>query len=115
MTIEEVQLELQNSDVPVAKALHKDHNFKVLIMGFKAGMVTPEHTTKFTAKITVLEGKIIYRGINDSLAELGKYSDFSIPVGVPHTFEAVEDSLCLLTQSWDEEIVHTAPGTNFIY
>jgi quercetin dioxygenase-like cupin family protein len=97
---------LENSNHPVAHALHKDSHFKVLVIAFKKGMSLDKHSSKFPSKITVLDGKVVFKSIEASIT-LNKYADLAIPVLEPHWFEALEDSLCLLTQAWDESIVHT--------
>jgi quercetin dioxygenase-like cupin family protein len=112
MTIAEVEARLENADRPVALALHKDEHYKVLAIGFKKGMSLEPHTSKFPAKIVVLQGKLVYK---TALATqtLEKYYEMAIPVMEPHWFEAQEDSLCLLMQGWDEGIVHT-PAHNIL-
>ena len=105
MIIPDIIVEMEGAQHPVAKALHKDKHFKVLVIGFKKGMRLEEHISKFEAKFTVLEGKIGF-GTGQASIVLDKFHDVAIPVGVVHWFEAQEDSLCLLTQAWDESVVH---------
>ena len=97
MTIKEIKTELYNSDRPIAKSLHHGSGFKVLVMGFKKGMILEEHQSYTPSKLTVLEGAVIYNE-GERIVQLGQYDEVEIPVEITHTVEAVEDSLCLLTQ-----------------
>ena len=97
MTIINTLAELQNSAHPVARALHKGEHFKVLIIAFKKGMILKEHKAHLPSKLTVLEGRVTYRE-GDKIIALEKFEETPIPVEVIHSVEAVEDSLCLLTQ-----------------
>ena len=97
MTIKDIKEELKSSSHPVAKPLHHGTNFKVNIMGFKHGMILKEHTTLVRAKLTVLEGSVIYKEAN-RVVELKQYDEVYIPINVMHAVEAIEDSLCILTK-----------------
>lgn len=97
MTIKQVKKELKASNHPVAKSLHQGVGFKVLIMGFKRGMILKEHKAHIRSKLTVLEGAVIYKEEN-RVVELEQYDELEIPIDVKHSVEALEDSLCLLTQ-----------------
>jgi len=88
---------LETATNPVAKVLHKGNQFKVLVIGFNKGMILKEHQAHVPSKITVLSGSIIYRE-QDNEQKLLQYEELDIPVNVPHSVEAVEASLCLLTQ-----------------
>jgi len=97
MILKEIETQLATSQHPVAKALHKGEHFKVLAMGFKKGMILKEHQAHLPTKLFVLNGQIIYRQ-QDVSSTLDRFDEIDIPVNVLHTVEAVEDSLCLLTQ-----------------
>ena len=97
MTIKDTLLQLETSDHPVAKPLHKGSNFKVLIIGFKKGMKLKEHEAPLPSKLTVLTGSVIYYQ-GGRTTELQQYDEHEIPVDTPHSVEAKENSLCLLTQ-----------------
>lgn len=115
MTIPDIIMEMEGAQHPIAKALHKDKHFKVLVIGFKKGMRLDEHVSKFGAKLTVLEGKITFKTVEATIT-LTKFHETAIPVNVPHWFEAEEDSLALLTQAWDESIVHeNSTGADWDY
>lgn len=97
MTIQEIFTALETSTYPVARVLHKGPNFKVMVIGFKKGMMLAEHLTKIPAKLTVLSGNIIYRQ-GEKQTQRTQYEEVSIPVDQLHSVEALTDSLCLLTQ-----------------
>jgi len=98
MTIKAIKEDLEISKKPVAKSIHHNSGFRVLVIGFKKGMEMKEHTAKWPFKLTVLEGSVIYIE-SEKKTELREYDEYDIAVGIPHSIEAIEDSLCLLTQS----------------
>lgn len=97
MTIKEIKEELKASDHPVVKSLHHGTGFKVLILGFRKGMILKEHKAHIRAKLTVLEGAVIYKE-EHRVVELMQYDEVEIPIEITHSVEAMEDSLCVLTQ-----------------
>ena len=97
MILKEIETQLATALHPVAKALHKGEHFKVLAMGFKKGMVLKEHQAHSPTKLFVLKGQVIYHE-NETSTTLGLFDEIDISVNVLHTVEALEDSLCLLTQ-----------------
>ncbi len=97
MILKEILQQLETAVNPVAKVLHKGDHFKVLAIGFKKGMLLKEHKTPLTALLTVFEGKVIYRE-GDMEKVLSQYESTPIPINVIHSVEAVENSLCLVTQ-----------------
>lgn len=97
MTIQEIKAELKLSHKPVAKSLHHGAGFKVLLIGFSQGMILKEHKAHMPSKLTVLEGAVIYKEESRKV-ELMKYDEVEIPVEITHSVEAIEDSLCILTQ-----------------
>ncbi len=97
MTIHSIKEELKTANKPVARALDHNDYFKVLVIGFKQGMRLKEHMTKIPAKLTVLEGSVLYQEGTTQL-KLNQYDEHEIPLETLHEVEAAEDSLCLLTQ-----------------
>lgn len=97
MTIKQVKEKLKTSKGPVALSLHQGSGFKTLVMGFNKGMILKEHKAHLKSKLTVLEGAVIYQE-KDREVTLNKYEEVDIPLEVTHWVEALEDSLCLLTQ-----------------
>lgn len=98
MIIKKIKEELESAKNPIAKSLHHNAGFRVLVLGFKKGMVMKAHTAKWPSKLTVLEGSVDYIEESNNTV-LQQYDEFDIPVGIEHSVEAKEDSLCLLTQS----------------
>lgn len=97
MTIKEIKEELNDASHPIAKSLHHGTGFKVLIMGFRKGMILQEHKAHTPSKLTVLEGAVIYKE-KDRAIELSQYDEIEIPLEITHAVEATEDSLCILSQ-----------------
>ena len=97
MTIKEILEQLEISNHPIAKPLHKGDNFKVLAIGFKSGMKLKDHQAHIPSKLTVISGKVIYKQYEKE-TELQKFDEIEIPVNTIHSVEATEDSICLLTQ-----------------
>ena len=97
MTIKEILQELKTAKHPVAKAIHKGNHFKILVIGFRPGMKLKDHEAPLPSKLTILTGKVIYKE-NAKEITLEMYDEADIPVNTRHSVEAIEDSLCLLTQ-----------------
>ncbi|WP_163379646.1 hypothetical protein [Cyclobacterium sp. SYSU L10401] len=97
MTIKEIKEELKTANHPIAKSLHHGTGFKVLVVGFLKGMVLKEHKAHTVSKLTVLEGAVIYKE-EDRVLELKQYEEVDIPLEITHSVEAMEDSLCILSQ-----------------
>lgn len=98
MVIKDILAQLKTSEHPVARALHKGEHFKVIVLAFKKGMALKEHTTHLPAKLTVLSGSVQYTERTGPKLTLGMHDTTDIPVNIPHAVEALDDSLCLLTQ-----------------
>jgi quercetin dioxygenase-like cupin family protein len=96
-TITDIMTALETSSHPVARALHKGDHFKVLMIGFKKGMILTDHKAHSTAKLTVLSGSVLYKESDRELT-LNQYKEVDIPLEVTHSVEALADSLCVLTQ-----------------
>ena len=96
-TIKEINEQLKTANHPVAKALHKGDHFKVLVIGFKKGMKLKDHQANLPSKLTVISGKVVYRQ-NEKETEAEMFDEINIPINIIHSVEALEDSLCLLTQ-----------------
>ncbi len=97
MILKEIVADIETAKHPIAKALHKGEYFKVLALAFKKGMVLKEHQAHLPTKLFVLSGKVIYKQ-GDAITTLSQYEEQEIPVNVLHSVEAIEESLCLLTQ-----------------
>jgi quercetin dioxygenase-like cupin family protein len=96
-TITSILTALKTASHPVARALHKGEDFKVLAIGFRRGMILADHKAHIPSKLTVLYGSVEYKE-TDKVVTLSQYEEVGIPVEITHSVEALEDSLCLLTQ-----------------
>ncbi len=97
MIIQEILQQLENSTSPVVKILQRGEHFKVLVLGFKKGMVLKEHQTNMKTKLVIVDGSVVYRRADDAV-NLNKFDEIDIPINVPHSVEAQEDSICFLIQ-----------------
>ncbi|NHA02652.1 hypothetical protein G7092_02530 [Mucilaginibacter sp. HC2] len=97
MIIQDVVKALENSAAPVVKVLTKGAAGKVLVLGFKKGMVLKEHQTGVNTRLVVIDGKINYFSTKGTLT-MNKFDELDIPVNEPHSVEALEDSICFLIQ-----------------
>lgn len=98
MMIQEILSLLENAESPVIKVLQQQASGKVLVLGFKKGMILKEHQTAVSAKLVVIDGEVQYRQEGRTVT-LSKFSDLDIPVKVLHWVEALEKSICLLILS----------------
>ncbi len=97
MILQQILEEVETAKHPVAKALHKGTNFKVLAIGFKKGMILKEHQAHLPTHLFVLSGQVIYKQ-GEITKTLSALEQTEIPVEITHSVEALEDSMCLLTQ-----------------
>ncbi len=100
MIIPTIKSKVESSSHPIAQALHQNSSFRVLAIAFKKGMILQEHKVHKTSKLFVLEGAVNYIE-EDKTTLLKRYEEIDIPVEVTHSVEALDDSLCLLTQGDD--------------
>jgi quercetin dioxygenase-like cupin family protein len=97
MIIKNVLSLLENASGPVAKPLQHGEHGKVIVLGFKKGMVLKEHQTNKPTKLVIIDGSVIYRRA-EAWVVMNKFEEMDIPVNVPHSVEALEDSICFLIQ-----------------
>ncbi len=97
MTIKDIKQDLKTSTNPVAKSIHHGNGYKVLMMGFNKGMILTEHEAHSPSKLTVLEGSVLYKE-EHRIVKLMQYDEVDIPIDITHSVEALEHSLCMLTQ-----------------
>lgn len=97
MILQDILQQVETATHPVAKAIHKGENFKVLAIAFKKNMVLKEHKTAIPAKLTVFSGVVIYEE-GTIQKTLKQYEETDIPINIIHSVKCVEDALCLLTQ-----------------
>ena len=97
MTIKKVMEQLETSAHPVARSLHKGQHFNVLVIGFKKGMRLEAHKAGRTSRLTIIQGSVLYHA-GEQRVQLNLFDEWEITVNEMHTVEAIEDSICLLTQ-----------------
>lgn len=97
MIIHDIIAALQNATSPVIKILVKGEASKVIVLGFKKGMVLKEHKTGVSTRLVVIDGQINYFSSN-GIVTMNKFDDLDIPVNEPHSVEALADSICFLIQ-----------------
>ncbi|HWZ36384.1 MAG TPA: hypothetical protein VNW51_09505 [Mucilaginibacter sp.] len=97
MVIQEVLAALANAVGPVVKVLVKGENSKVIVLGFRKGMVLKEHKTGVSTRLAVIDGQINYFSANGKVT-MNKFDDLDIPINEPHSVEALKDSICFLIQ-----------------
>lgn len=98
MTIKEIKEALRTAELPVVKSFHQGKDFKILMIGFNKGMILKDHKSNVYAKLTVLEGSVIFKD-EDKTLNLNLHEEIEIPIDITHSVEAIEDSLCLLIKS----------------
>ena len=97
MVIKNIISELRDLKNPIIKMLKKGENFQVAAIGFKKDMLLEEHKSDISAKLIVLQGKVIYKE-GDQFAMMSQYDELDIPMGVTYSVRALDDSLCLLVK-----------------
>ena len=97
MVIQDVIAGLANAAGPVIKVLSKSDATKIIVLGFKKGMMLKEHKTGLSTRLIVIQGQINYHSENGTVT-MNKFDDLDIPVNAPHSVEALADSICLLIQ-----------------
>ena len=97
MTVQKILDQLEESDTPVAKALHIGESFKVLVFGFKKGMKLVDNKTHHPTKLLVMKGDIIYKQ-NNRDTRMKEFDEVDVPPKIPHSISALDDSLLLFTQ-----------------
>lgn len=95
--IRSIKSELIDSNRPIAKAIHKTDCGSSMCIGFNREMKLNEHVTHKPTTLLVLYGSIIYSEKAKTL-QLDQLDQYKIPISMPHTVEAREDSMILLMQ-----------------
>ena len=92
---QELFQKLETAENPVAIAIQKTATTKVVAIAFKKGMILKEHKTEVPALLLVVKGGVVYREHNLE-EQILTFQEKKIPTEVPHSLEALEDSLCIL-------------------
>jgi len=95
MTIHQTLTALENASAPVVKVIHQSEHAKVVVLGFKEGMLLADHKTSVKTTLVVIKGTVSYiQGGHKT--DLYQYDELDIPIDVVHAVRAVEDSVCFL-------------------
>ncbi len=97
-TIKMISDQLNSSEKPVVKPLHKNKGFNAIVIGLKKGMILPSHKAKWPSKLTIIEGQVTYSE-NGKNYPLSKHDERDIEPEILHELIASEQSICLLTQA----------------
>lgn len=95
MIIAEVLTALETATGPVVSIMQKSEHFKVIVLGFKKGMILKEHQTDVPARLVVITGAVTYKEADRTIG-ISTFDELDIPVNVMHSVEALEDSICFL-------------------
>ena len=97
MVIQDVLAQLNTATGPVVKVLQRGEHVKVMVLGFKKGMILKEHKTGVSTRLVTVEGSVTYVDAGRSVT-VNKFEDMDISINVLHSVEALEDSICFLIQ-----------------
>lgn len=97
MIIKEIKADLATAKRPVARILKSGDSFKVIMIGFKDKMILDDHKTDISAKLVLLEGKVIYKE-GEKAVMMSQYDEVEIPVNIIHSVTALADSLCMVVK-----------------
>lgn len=97
MVIQDVMAALSEAAGPVVKVLVKGDQSKTIVLCFKKGMTLKEHQTGVKTRLVVIEGQINYFSAHGTVM-MNKFDDLEIPVNIPHSVQALDDSICFLIQ-----------------
>lgn len=95
MTIQSILEKLPDSEKPIVQILHKHNDAKVLAIAFKRGMVLKEHKAQVDGKLLCIAGKVVYIEGNNRF-EINKFQEKEITAFIPHSVEAIDDSICII-------------------
>jgi len=97
MIIHDVLAALKDAAGPVIKIWVKGNGGKVIVLGFRKGMVLKEHKMGLSTRLVVIDGQVNYFSANGAVT-LNKFDELDIPVNEPHSVAALADSICFLIQ-----------------
>ncbi len=80
----------------LSKVVFKDDQIRVVVFGFDVGQELTEHTASLPAIVQVLSGRLrLTMGTETFEVKPGEWAHMS--AGLPHSVEAIEPSVMLLT------------------
>ncbi len=83
-------------DGTLSRVLHRDEQLRLVGFGFDAGQELTEHSSTFPAIVQVVSGRIVV-SVGGSDHEMGPTSWLFMEAGAPHSLQAEEPSVVLLT------------------
>jgi len=81
---------------PTGTTLLKEPNLRIVLMALRAGGRMVEHRASGPISIQPIEGRFHFRLVEDS-TELAVGQVLALEPGIPHSIEAIEDTVFLLT------------------
>ena len=106
------QLVRLRADAPIrahgrdSLTLMRDSVFTLILTALSAGSRLPEHRAPGPITVLVLDGRVAFSAQGERL-ELGPHSLITLPAGVLHEVDALEDSAILVSIA--APVVHTDP------
>lgn len=85
----------------VAKTLLRSDDARVLLLALRAGTIIPEHRTDHAVLVQVIAGRVQIATPSAGGIELVAPALLFLSAGTPHDLIAYDDSLVLVTISWD--------------
>ena len=95
MIIPYILEEINAANKPIVKLFHKHYDAKVIAIALKSGMVLKEHQAPVNGKLLCLKGRIVFME-NNKRFEIGQFEEKDITAHIPHSIEALEESVCLV-------------------
>jgi quercetin dioxygenase-like cupin family protein len=84
------------ADGTLSRVLFKDAQLRLVAFGFDAGEELTEHTSASAAIVQVVTGRIVLQA-SDTSHEMTSDSWLYLPPHAPHSLQALEPSVVLLT------------------
>ncbi len=83
-------------DGTLSRVLHRDDRLRVVVFGFDAGQELTEHTAAVPAVLQIVSGRFRVT-LGEETVELGEGAWVHMPAALPHSLEALEPGVLLLT------------------
>jgi quercetin dioxygenase-like cupin family protein len=86
-----------------SRTIAKYSNFRIVLAALKQGVALEKHQAKGCISIQVLKGRIRVH-LPEDVIDMSKEKLLSLDNAIPHAVEALEDSIFLITMSFNAEI-----------
>jgi quercetin dioxygenase-like cupin family protein len=86
-----------------SRTIAKYSNFRIVLAALHKGAELEKHQAKGCISIQVLRGRILVR-LAEHAIEISKENLLSLDNAIPHAVEALEDSIFLITMSFNAQI-----------